>query len=105
MARRYLIRWVSWNGKTERPRRYPTAAAFRNRSQMLLLGGLRLPHHLVNRDRQMADAPSGGVEDGVGYGGPRTDDADLAQPLDADRARLVVLLVHEDHVDVVDVGV
>ena len=38
-----------------------------------------LRHQFVDRDRQVADALAGRVEDGVGDGGRRADDADLAQ--------------------------
>jgi hypothetical protein len=45
----------------------PAAAAIRNSPPRLLLR----PHHLIDGDRQVADAPAGGVEDGVGDGGRR----------------------------------
>ena len=89
----------------------PAAAAVRNPPPKLLLRRLTRslcfpgPHYLIDGNRQMADAPAGGVEDGVGDSGGRADDADLTQPFDADRARLIVLLIDEDHVDVVNIRV
>ena len=41
----------------------------------------------------------------VGNRRRNADDADLAQPLDAHRVDDVVLLIDEDHLDVVDVGI
>src|SRR3954452_4103138 len=110
MARRYLmLNFSGCEGGTAAT--VPAAAAIRNPPPKLLLRrlgrSLCFPrsHDLVYGDRQVADAPAGGVEDGVGDGGGRADDADLTQPLDPDRTGLVVLLIDEDHVDIVDIGV
>src|SRR4051812_20766788 len=106
MARRYfMLDFSGCEGGTAAT--VPAAAAVRNRPPKLLLRrldrSLCFPgtHQLIDGNRQMADAPAGGVEDGVRNGGCCADDADLTQPLDADGARLVVLLINEDHINTV----
>ena len=57
------------------------------------------------RDRQIAHALAGGVIDRIRDRRRGADDADLADAFDAERIDLVVLLLDEDHVDCVYVGI
>src|SRR3981081_4716196 len=63
------------------------------------------PHQLVDGDRQGAHALAGGVKDRVGDGRGGAHDADLADALDAERIDQRVLLLDEDHVDVVNIRI
>src|SRR5262245_50963244 len=65
----------------------------------------RRSEQLVRGYRQIVDALAGRVVDGVGNRGRHSDDADLAQPLGAERVDELVLFGDEDHFEVVHVGV
>src|SRR5215218_9220284 len=54
---------------------------------------------------EVSDAHSGGVVDGVGYGGGRAADADLAYPFGAHGVDVGVALVDPGHVHLAHVGV
>src|SRR5262249_29300345 len=60
---------------------------------------------LVESDRKVPDAPAGRVIDRVRDGGADADNADLAQALGAEGIDDLVVLIDEDHVDVMHVRV
>jgi hypothetical protein len=60
---------------------------------------------LFEADRELADAHTGGMVDGVGDRRIGADVAELANALDAERIDLAVLLGEEDHLCFDDVGV
>src|SRR5204862_5113298 len=63
------------------------------------------PLQFIERDRQVAYTLAGRVIDRVGDRRGDADDANLAQPLDAEWIDDLVRLVDEDHLGVVYVGV
>src|SRR5262245_17648825 len=60
---------------------------------------------LVERDRQIANALAGRVEDGVGDRRRYAHDADFAQSLGAERVDDRIVLFDEDHINLIYVGV
>src|SRR5437763_1003765 len=59
----------------------------------------------VERNRQVAHAFAGGMVDGVCDCRCNADNANLAQPLDAEWINPVVRLIDKNHLDVVHVGI
>src|SRR5918997_168202 len=59
---------------------------------------------LIRRNRQLADAPARGVEDGVGDGRRDADHPQLAHAFDAERIHNLVVLLDEQRLDLVHVG-
>ena len=62
-------------------------------------------HDFVERDGKVADTLAGGVVDGIGDGGCRSGDADLAGAAGAEGVELIVGDADGGDVDLVDVGV
>ena len=65
----------------------------------------RLRRNFIERNRKIADALAGRVINRVGDRRGNADDADLAQAFDAEAIDNRVGLFHEDHFDVVHVGI
>src|SRR4051812_16068182 len=59
----------------------------------------------IERDRQLAHALAGGVEERIGNRGGGTHNPDLSYAFDAERIHFCVLLGDEDDVDIRNVGV
>src|SRR5579862_120068 len=64
------------------------------------LRGWGLPHHLIQCDRQVADAPAGGVVDSIRDGGGHARDPDLADALNSQRVDVGVVFIDKHNIDI-----
>src|SRR5688572_24474668 len=87
--------------------RSPARVAASNASTKAFTSFISSPplQQLVRRDGQLADAPARGVEDRVGDGRGDADHPQLAHALDPERVDDRVLLLDEQRLDLVHVGV